>query len=88
MTTELTYKEKIARAALEKIEHESLWIMAINKVLTDFSVEGFRLLIHSLNSQASDNPEVMKRILGPAYESVIACKSQINNHPELDVSEG
>lgn len=72
----LTYREQIAVEALKNISHESLWIEAINKVMTDFSVENFRLLICSLLSQNDDNPVLMRRILGTAYESVVNLKNQ------------
>jgi|GEM_PF-2915113 len=77
-TTELTPKEKIALFALDFIDSDSLWLPAIRKVREQFNIEDFRLLIRSLLSQNNDNPAAMKRILGPAYESVVVLKESSN----------
>ena len=64
--------EKSAFEMLKQVDHDSLWNIAISNVCKDPSVMKFRRLVCDLKSQGNDNPDVMKKILGPAYESVIA----------------
>jgi hypothetical protein len=68
----LTTSENKAYALLTKVNPDTLWGLGIMKVISDFTPEKFRKLITDLKSQNKDCPEVMKAILGDAYESVIA----------------
>lgn len=76
----LDYRESAALEMLRRVNTDSIWGEAIKKVLSNYSVARFRLLISSLLSQNDDNPTAMRRILGPAYQSVITLKSINNQH--------
>lgn len=57
---------------LKQLDHDSIWGIAIRNVMKAFEVSKFRRLVCDLKSQNHDCPEVMKNILGDAYECVIA----------------
>jgi hypothetical protein len=63
--------------ALEELKklncvNENPWRIAIKKVVAENEPTKFRGLIIDLKSQAADCADVMKRILGDAYEPVVA----------------
>jgi hypothetical protein len=60
----LSIEEKKCYISLERIVGESIWIIAIKNVVEKPDVYRFRKLVCELKSQAADNPEVMKSILG------------------------
>lgn len=57
---------------LKKLDHDSIWGIAVKNVMQANDPIPFRRLICDLKSQANDNSQVMKNILGDAYESVVA----------------
>lgn len=57
---------------LKKVDHDSIWGIAVKNVMKENDPVPFRRLISELKSQANDNSDVMKNILGNAYEPVIA----------------
>lgn len=69
---QLSIPEQTAFEKLKTLTTESIWSLAIKNVTDAFDPYRFRLLICQLKSQADDNPEVMKNILGDAYESVVS----------------
>jgi hypothetical protein len=68
----LNQNEQVAAEKLKSIDHDSIWGIAIRNVMAAFEASKFRRLICDLKSQNHDCPEVMKNILGDAYECVIA----------------
>lgn len=68
----LSSAEARAIEELRQINHDSLWGEAIAQTLNTDSPSEFRVLVAQLQSQNRDNPDVMKKILGPAYDSVMA----------------
>lgn len=56
---------------LKELNSSSLWGLAITNVCATPDAGRFRELVKQLQSQGSDNPTVMKSILGPAYDSVM-----------------
>ena len=71
-TEEISTAEYVAYCFLCRIDKDSsLWGQAIYNVCSDPDVVRFRELIKQLKSQAADNPEIMKEILGSAYEYVM-----------------
>jgi hypothetical protein len=60
----MSIDEKKCYLLLEKSEGDNLWLVAIKRVCEKPNVWRFRKLICELKSQASDNQEVMKNILG------------------------
>lgn len=56
---------------LEKLNHDSIWGVAISMVTKQRSAYGFRRLISQLKSEGSGMPETMKKILGAAYDPVM-----------------
>ena len=65
---------------LKKIDHDSIWGIAIKDVIKGNNPESFKELIRNLKSQANDNNKMMRNILGNAYESVITLNSEIPNN--------
>ena len=71
-TEEISTAEYVAYCFLCHIgKDSSLWGPAIYNVCNDPDVVRFRELIKELKSQAADNPEAMKEILGSAYDYVM-----------------
>lgn len=68
----LSEPEKKVFALFKNHEKDTLWSLAIRNVVRQPDVVRFRRLVAQLKSQNSDNPEVMKNILGESYEAVIA----------------
>lgn len=68
----LNENEQTAIDRLMAVNHDSIWGIAIRNVMAAFEVSKFRRLVCDLKSQNHDCPEVMKNILGDAYECVIA----------------
>lgn len=60
----LSIKEREAANMLKKVDHESIWGIAIRNVFSNWDVVRFRRLICDLKSQANDNMESMRNILG------------------------
>lgn len=56
---------------LERVEMNSVWGHAINHVVKAPNVCKFRMLVCDLKSQANDNVEVMRSILGDAYTAIV-----------------
>lgn len=83
----LTKNEKRAFAQLRYVTRETIWQLAIKKVLAGPTVESFRSLIAGLNSQARDNEPVMMRILGTAYGSVRRAEQQSSFITQKDKSK-
>jgi hypothetical protein len=67
----LSVEEKKCYMMLEKIVGDSIWIIAIKNVVEKPDTYRFRKLICQLKSQAADNPEVMKSILGENVLSAV-----------------
>ncbi len=63
-TNNLTTQELSLHKKLAQVSNQTLWGLAIHKVLQDPSTERFRDLLAQLSSQAKDQPEVMADILG------------------------
>lgn len=78
-STYLTAQELYAWEKLEQVDEDSMWGQAIHKALEQQSVLVFRELIVSLLSQNDDDAEVMKRILGKAYEAVMDLRTEDEN---------
>ncbi len=74
MQDKLSDREKKVFESLKKISRDSLWNDAIQVVVSSGDTERFRKLIIQLQSQAADNREVMRRILGHAYGPVMKLK--------------
>lgn len=71
-TEEISTAEYVAYCFLCQIDSESSLLgPAIYNICSDPNVVEFRELIKELKSQAADNPEAMKEILGSAYEYVM-----------------
>lgn len=64
MATELTKQEAKIKEMLEQVSENTLWGVAINRVLKDFTTDRFRDLLAQLSSQAKDQPETMEDIVG------------------------
>jgi hypothetical protein len=60
----LSIDEKQCYLLLEKMDGDSIWLVAIKRVCEKPNAYRFRRLICELKSQAADNAEVMKNILG------------------------
>ena len=72
----LTPQQQNLFHCLEKVNPESIWGLAIHKVLSDVNEEKFDALVQQLKSQERDNPEVMREILNDTcYESLVNYKS-------------
>ena len=56
--------EQLFYELIHDLETDSLWRDAINQFLSRPSLPGFRRLVSDLKSQANDNADVMKDILG------------------------
>jgi hypothetical protein len=69
---ELYESEKAVLALLKEVKEDSLWGIAIKKVCDDPEPVKVLRLFYQLKSQACDNPELMKRILGTAFKPLIA----------------
>lgn len=78
-STYLTAKEEYAWKKLEQVDEDSLWGNSIHKALEQQSVLVFRELIESLLSQNDDDAEVMKKILGKAYDAVMDLRVENEN---------
>lgn len=70
--TQLNPLEVKALEELKKVDHDSIWGLAVKSVMKQNDPIPFRRLISELKSQANDNAQVMKNILGDAFEPVIA----------------
>ena len=68
---ELSAPEQKAFEQLKELQIDSVWGLAIKNVCEKPGVMRFRRLICELKSQAHDCEEVMKSILGHAYEAVM-----------------
>jgi hypothetical protein len=69
---QLSNSEQQAFEKLSAADVQGLWAPAIENVTKSNDVSMFRRLVCDLKSQANDCPEVMKNILGDAYESIVA----------------
>lgn len=67
----LTDEEKNVYDHLKKVKADSLWKPAIECVIRFGDPLTFLRLVLELKSQAKDNPNSMKRMLGDAYKPVI-----------------
>jgi hypothetical protein len=70
----LSPEERNAFDALCELKGKSIWHIAIENQLQHGSAEGFQHLLESLHSQAEDNEEMMREILGVAFEPVMVLK--------------
>lgn len=68
---ELTENENAVLQELSKIENDSLWGIAIKNVVADPQPVRVLRLYYQLKSQACDNPQMMKNILGSAFNALI-----------------
>lgn len=69
----LTHQEEKFLNCLTAVDRNSIWGLAIHKVLGDVSEEKFRALVAQLKSQERDNPRVMREILNEGcYETLLA----------------
>lgn len=66
--------EKVIKA-LEKVEGNSIWHIAIRNTLEDYkkSKDRLGLLVISLQEQNKDDPKCMERILGDSYTTIMDC---------------
>jgi hypothetical protein len=72
---ELTINEIITLQLLKKVKGDNLWAAIIRVVVKQDDADKFRQLIEQLQSQAKDNPPIMKEILGvKIYKSVMDLK--------------
>lgn len=72
----LTPQEEKLLNCLTAVNPESIWGLAIHKVLSDVTEEKFRSLIQQLRSQERDNPQVMREILNEGcYQTLVAYES-------------
>ena len=69
---QLSIQELEAIEALENIDKNSIWGIAVEQVIASHSVTRFRAMIADLKSQNADNALVMECILGDAYDKVMA----------------
>lgn len=60
----LSEQEKNTAALLKQVDHDSIWGIAIRRVFENWDAVRFRRLICDLKSQANDNMESMRNILG------------------------
>ena len=68
----LTPQQEKLFHCLEKVSPESLWGLAIHKVLKEANGEKLDALVDQLQSQNRDNPAIMQEILtGPCYEALV-----------------
>lgn len=73
MKTSLTPQEQEFFKCLEGVNPDSIWGLAISKVVADPTPEKFRELVAQLKSQEADAPEVMLDILNQScYETLLA----------------
>lgn len=70
--SQLTLQELEAIEALEGIDKDSIWGIAVEQVIASHSVPRFRAMIADLKSQNADNALVMECIPGDAYDKVMA----------------
>lgn len=69
----LTPQEERFLNCLTAVDSNSIWGLAIQKVLGDVSEEKFRALVVQLKSQERDNPQIMREILNEGcYETLLA----------------
>ena len=71
MQAQLSNSEKRVFERLKNVSTESLWGLGIKKAIESGDPDRFLSLIEQLQSQARDNPEVMQKILGSVYSSVM-----------------
>jgi hypothetical protein len=64
--------EQQAMASLEQVNLDTLWGAAIEEIIRTKDPIKFRVLVAQLQCQNRDNPTVMKKILGGAYDSIMA----------------
>lgn len=58
---------------MEGVSPESIWGMAIHKVLADATEDKFRALVQQLRSQERDNPQIMREILNDhCYQTLVS----------------
>lgn len=70
--SQLSEREIKVFEQLSTLNSNSLWGLAITNVCADPDTYRFRDLVCQLKSQGNDNEEVMRCILGPVYEPVMA----------------
>jgi hypothetical protein len=68
----LSVEEKQCFLLMKKMIGDSIWLLAIKNVVEKPDTYRFRKLICQLKSQAQDNPEIMKSILGDSVMSAVA----------------
>jgi len=57
---------------LTAVDRNSIWGLAMHKVLGDMSEERFHHLVSQLKSQERDNPQVMREILSDGcYQTLL-----------------
>jgi hypothetical protein len=61
---QLTIEEQEVFCELCEVEQDNGWVEGVNHVLHYGTAERFRLLIRQLRSQASDDMDIMEKILG------------------------
>jgi hypothetical protein len=61
---ELNDNEAVCFSLLKEVSHESVWATAIRNVIHSNDIPRFRRLICDLKSQANDNMDSMRTILG------------------------
>lgn len=69
---DLTPPEKRVFSELRNLRHSSIWGIAISNVCEVPDAERFRELIRSLKSQAADDENTMRAILGDKLELIKA----------------
>jgi|GEM_PF-6575745 len=70
---QLTKQEFEAYILLAEVKGDSIWGIAIQRVLQENNVARFRQLICELKSQADDEPDTMKRIIGQEAYNAVVC---------------
>jgi len=60
----LSVDEKKCFVAMENLDRDNIWMIAIRNVCKNPNVYRFRKLVAELKSQAADNGQIMKNILG------------------------
>lgn len=79
MQTQLSVSEKRVFEKLRNVSEESLWGLGIKKAIEANDPGRFRSLIEQLQSQAKDNRDVMRKILGNAYSSVMRLRVVVHS---------
>lgn len=69
----LTPQEEKLLNCLTMVDKESIWGLAIHKVLCDLTENKFRTLVQQLKSQEEDCPQIMREILNNGcYQTLIS----------------